>query len=182
MTTPLPLPDLATPAQYAALTNGAVIAPAILRAASAAVRKFCRWHISPEVTETITVSAGEGPTLFLPTLHLVSVASASIYGSPLSVYDWDSAGMVSLPWGGWPQRGRFRGVTLTITHGWDDVPDVVATVCSIAARQALTPTGVLREQAGSVSISPSLVAPNVAGGIVLLQHEKDSLAAYRVSR
>lgn len=178
-----PLPDLISADQYSALTGGQSIAPAILSAASAAVRKFCRWHIAPRITETITVTPNDGPVVFLPTLRLVGVSDVNMCGYHWADadLDWDEAGMLSAPYV-WGQGRRFRGLTVTITHGFDDVDDVLAVVVAVAARQAITPTGVVREQAGSVSIAPSLVAPNVAGGIVLLQHERDALAAYRVGR
>jgi hypothetical protein len=72
-------------------------------------------------------------------------------------------------------------VKLTIEHGFDEVPDVASMIRSIAARASASPTGVVREQAGAVSISMSMVAPGVSGGVVLMDHERRMLDKYRVT-
>ena len=179
MTTPVePLPDLVAPARYADLMGGRQMTPAILAAASAAVRNACGWHIAPVITQTLILDGPGGTALVLPTGHLVDLTAVVVRGvllDPLAV-EWSADGIVR---GNWP--ARFRSIQVTMQHGYDDTPaDLAAIVCSIAARHALTPTGAIREQAGSNSISPSLVAPNVAGGIVVMQHELDALAPFRL--
>lgn len=172
------LPDLVAPERYPSLMGGRQIAPAILSAASAAVRRFCGWHIAPVVTDALVLDGPGGSSLLLPTLELVELVSVAVNGAQLdaAALEWSADGIVR---GNWP--ARFRSVAVTMRHGWEATPaDLEAIVCMVAGRHALTPTGAIREQAGSNSVAPTLVAPNAAGGVVLMQHEQDALAGYQL--
>lgn len=151
-----------------------------LSAAEAAVRAYCGWHISPVIAESVVLDGTGARTLFVKTLRLVSITAATVDGTvvdPLTL-EWSEAGFVRAA-GVWPDK--FRSVSLSITHGFDTVPDVVEIVRAIAARAASAPTGVVREQAGAVSVSLSQVAPGVSGGVVLMDHERRMLDRYRIS-
>lgn len=189
------LPPLADSAKFAAL-GGKVPAgfdiDRLLEAASDRVRRYCGWHIYPQMTETVRVTANGGGRAFLPTLHLVSVTSVTDNGVVLDMttVDWDEAGFlercntsgVGPTWNHFTSRRR--AIVAVITHGFDDgVQDVMDVVVAAAARKAQSPTGAIREQAGAVGVSYSQVAPNVSGGgVALLQHEKDTLSEYRIPR
>jgi hypothetical protein len=150
-----------------------------LAAAEAVVRKYCGWHIAPVIIEDLVLDGSGTSSLFIKSLRLVNVTSAVVDGTVLdtSTLEWSEAGFLRIP-GAWPDK--LRSVRLTIEHGFDEVPDVASVVRSIAARAGASPAGVLREQAGAVSLTMSQVAPGVAGGVVLMDHERRMLDKYRV--
>lgn len=93
-----------------------------LAAASGAIRSVCGWSISQETrTDTVPVVSG---CIFLPTLYLTA-ASVAISGSavdPSSVTVWRN-GVLDVA------RTSGSAATVTYTHGYDPVPDVVKAVC-----------------------------------------------------
>lgn len=150
-----------------------------LLAAEAAVRSYCGWHIAPAVIEDVVLDGTGTRTLFLKTLRLRNVLAAEVSGvvvDPLTL-EWSEAGFLRSP-GIFPDR--LRSVRLTIEHGFDAVPDVAQVIRDISARADSAPGGVVREQAGAVSITNSLTATGVAGGVVLMDHERRMLDKYRL--
>ena len=153
----------------------------LLAAAEAAVRAYCGWHIAPVRTDTVTVDGSGAQVLPLPTMALRNVESVDENGQPVTLADmqWSASGFLHRPVG-W--TSNLRGVEVTFSHGYDDVPlEVQAVVLSVAARAAASPDGITRTQVGSVSVSFSQSATNVAGGVALLDHERDVLDRYRLS-
>lgn len=150
-----------------------------LTAAEAQVRAYCGWHIAPVIPESLVLDGTGTKSLFVRTLRLVSVTAAEVDGVVLDLMklEWSEAGFIRAP-GLWVDK--LRTVKLTITHGFEAVPDVAEIVRSIAARASASPTGVVREQAGAVSVSMSLSAPGVSGGVVLMDHERRMLDRYRL--
>lgn len=150
-----------------------------LAAAEAAVRKYCGWHIAPVISEDLILDGSGTSSLFIKSLHVVDVLAAECDGTVLdpATLEWSEAGFLRIP-GRWPDK--LRSVRLTVQHGFDEVPDVAAVVRSVAARASASPAGVVREQAGAVSLSMSQVAPGVSGGVVLMDHEKRMLDKYRI--
>ena len=150
-----------------------------LEAAEAAVRSYCGWHIAPVVTEDLVLDGSGTSTLFLKTLRLKDVTAAEVSGTVLDVagLEWSEAGYLRTA-GAWPDR--LRSVRVTAVHGFESAPDVAAIVRAIAARASASPMGVVREQAGAVSIGFSLTAPGVSGGVVLMEHERRMLDKYRL--
>ena len=166
-------------------TNGLIAATddrvmPLLEGASAAVRRYCGWHVAPVVTETVTMDGDGGSVLMLPSLRVVSVVSVSVEGRVLDEdeYDWYEKGMVELRGGRWSRR--FRSIVVEMEHGFDAAPDVAQVVQQVVANAISSALGATREQAGQVSISWSLTAPNVAGGISLLDRDLSTLDMYRL--
>lgn len=182
---------LATPEQletYAGLgLLGEPRGDMLLDAASAAVRGYCGWHIAPSLTETLTLDGSGGQVQTLPTLHLTDVTEVLQNGTAvdLATVQWSAAGYLWRPCA-WSTPGcigapLLRGVTVAIVHGYTPVPaELVAVVCSVAARAAVSPTGVVREQTGPFSVTYSQTAPNTAGGVALLPAETAILDRYRI--
>ena len=112
-------------------------------AACAAVRAYCGWHVAPSVTQTITVDGPGGSLLFLPTLHLTDVSSITSDGTAVTDPEWSEAGMVR---GSWTER--FRGVTVTMTHGYTSCPDEIVGVLREAADRGVEGSAV--SQVGQV--------------------------------
>ena len=95
-------------------------------------------------------------------------------------FRWTPKGMVELvdPRTSFPSG--FQRVQVTMTHGFDSAPDVAQVVRQIVANAISSSMGATREQAGQVSVSWSLTAPNVAGGISLLARDLAVLDSYRL--
>jgi hypothetical protein len=150
-----------------------------LAAAEAAVRKYCGWHIAPVITQDLVLDGSGTASLFIKSLRVVDITAAECDGVTLdpATLEWSEAGFVRASCR-WPDK--LRAVKLTVRHGFDEAPDVVAIVRAIAARASASPTGVVREQAGAVSLSMSLTAPGVSGGVVLMDHERRMLDNYRI--
>lgn len=90
------------------------------------IRAYCNWHIAPNVSETITVDGPGCSTLFLPTLHLTELTAVTNDGAPVADPEWSESGMVR----GASWSSRFRGVTVTMTHGYEDWPAELVTTAA----------------------------------------------------
>lgn len=101
------------------------------KAACAAVRAYCRWHVAPSYRETVKVDGSGGDVLFLPTHHLTEIHSISDGGRVVTDPEWSEAGMVRGPW-----STRFRGVVADITHGHPECPVDVLTLLTAVAKRA----------------------------------------------
>lgn len=111
-----------------------------LDAALAAVRRYCGWHIFPEVTETMVLDGPGGDLLQLPTLRLADVHSVrETVGDQWSecAVTWSAAGMLRKRSGRF--TGEFRGVEVSLTHGFAEAPDVVKIVADVAFRELSNP-------------------------------------------
>lgn len=178
MTQPNPLPAFAAATDYTALIGPAPVGvdlDRLLASASKVIRKFCRWHIAPAMDVTMVVDGSGARDLMLPTLALNSIASIVEDGTALVLpeLEWTANGWLRKPAGRWTTK--LQGVTATVNHGFDDVDDLVELTCRIAARSAVTPAGVVREQALTQSVQYA-----TAGGVALMADEKADLALYRL--
>lgn len=193
MTEPFPEPapmglDQITPATLSEYTGGKIKAAdprseLLIRGAVAAIRRYCRWHISPE-REDIVILDGRGGTMQrLPSIHVVDIAEVLDGDSVLVFkqdYRWTQAGLLSRSHGRWSPH--FRDVQVTMVHGFEDVPDLVALVHSVVSRAMASPLGATREQAGAMAVTWATTAPGVAGGLALLANEMSMLSSFRIQR
>lgn len=111
-------------------TDSATLAVA---GASGMIRSHCGWDISQTTVTDAILDGPGGRSLWLPTLKLTAVGSVVVNGDVLTVdtqYDWTSYGKL-IHRGCWPCKPR--SITVTYTHGWATVPDVVKTACLIVA-------------------------------------------------
>lgn len=150
---------------------------AALTAAEAAVRSYCRWHVAPVKTETVTLWGGGDQALLVPSLHVVSVESVTVDGVAVTDFTWREHGI--LHGRGWTGR-----VVVSMTHGFD-VESAAAevlrsTILAVAARAKVSPDGIVRSQVGQVSETYSQTGFNQAGGVSLLDIEKAALDDYRL--
>ena len=112
------------------------VEPVVWAAACEAVRAFCGWHVAPSVSESVTVDGSGGSVQFLPTLHLTALTSISSDGVEVTDPEWSAAGMVR----GACWSRKFRGVTATMTHGYDEPPvEVVAVARNLAESAGVMP-------------------------------------------
>lgn len=172
-------------AEIAKATNGAVPAgdprlPLLISGVWSGIRSYCGWHVSPVITETLTLDGKGGRFLKLPTLRLASVGVLKIDGKPIPAenYGVSKLGLIELYAGEFPRR--YGSIEVTFTHGYETVPDVNQVATQIIVNALASPMGVTREQAGAVSISFATTAPGVSGGVSILERDKEILSRYKL--
>ena len=153
------LPSIITPAQFALLTQGRMSSTteqvqAMLDAVSAAVRGYCRWHVAPALP---CVWVGDAPDgiCHVPAMGVSSVSSVTV-------------------------DGRWGGVTVEFTAGYEDTDDLGGVVAQIAANALAASPGVREEHAGQVGITYNQTANGVSGGVRLLDSDRMLLDRWRV--
>ena len=109
-----------------------------LDAALAAARRYCGWHVTPALSaQTFTVDGPGTLLLALPTLALQEITAISEDGVDLDpeAVEWSQLGLLrknnQLPW-----TDKFRGITVTVDHGYDAAPDFEAVVLTAIDRDA----------------------------------------------
>lgn len=183
----MPYPALLTPAQFSAGTGGKFaendprVQP-LIDGATRAIRRYCGWHIAGEYTETLTLDGPGGSILSMPTLHVKEIVEMTERETVLDVanLEWSVKGMVRRRHGCWTDR--FRGITVELTHGFEDAPDVVQIIQQVVANAIVSPLGATREQAGQLSVQWATTAPGVSGGLSLLERDLATLNLYRIAR
>ena len=181
------IPPFLTPEELSDAIKGTVppsdprIEP-LIAGASRAVRRWCRWHITPVVQQTWTVDTDGSRLISLPTMRLVEVTNVTVSGQVLDLttdLEWSQLGELHrlgpVPW-----PVGYRRVTITGRHGYDDAPDVAQIITQVVANALASPLGATREQAGQTSITWAQTAPGVAGGMSLLERDLAVLATYRL--
>ena len=166
------LPPLAAPPAGVTQGNWA--------AACEAVRNFCRWHIAPSFTETVTMDGPGAPILFLRTRHLTAVESVTEDGAAVAAdhYMWNRAGMVRRTYGCW--SGKFASIQVTITHGLDTCPPEVLQVAYDMAKMGAL-TGATNMQAGPFGITfPTNSAASQAGAVGMSLSQQAVLVRYKL--
>lgn len=145
------------------------------RAAQAAVRSWCRWHIAPAAERTITLDLDGSGVAILPSLHVGGVSSVLVHGQAVAP-SWSENGVLDVP----RVAGR-RALKVTFTGGYSTIPDDVrGVVLSVAARSAQAPDGLTREQVGPFSEQRTVIGGQ-AGGVLLTDGDKEILAPYRLA-
>ena len=154
-------------------------AQSLIDQATALVRSYCGWHVAPVITETLVLDGSGSATQMLPSLRVRGISTVTYDGVPLSPdeYDWSPVGYLTVP-GRCSKRAGALSVTLT--HGFDDAPDLAAVVMAVVSRAQASPNGVVRTQAGPFAETYSQTAFNVAGGVSLVAHEYSILDRYRL--
>lgn len=105
------------------------------QAAGESIREYCGWHIAPSVTETLELDSYGGSVLQLPSLRVVTVSAVTdADDAPIEGYSVSkSTGLLRrdgcLRW----PRG-YGAVKVTLTHGFDGVPDSLNAVLVAMAR------------------------------------------------
>lgn len=147
----MPYASLAAPSDLEGF-EGAPFDARRVSAACADVRGEARWHIAPQVTETLTLSCYGGQFLTLPTRRLVSVTAVRDVTSGSTVLTgWQVIGpdlymsSVGFPVG---------TVEVDLTHGYAKTPDDLLPVIADRARGGRTSNVRQRSEAiGGVSSS-----------------------------
>lgn len=180
-----PLPPILTASEFSTAVDGVIdetdprLTP-LLAGASAAIRRYCGWHITPNIEETFVLDGPNSDLLQVPTLHMTDVLELKLQGTAVDVehLEWSQKGMIRRH--GWPNK--FRSIRAKVMHGFEDAADVKQIVQQIVANAISSPLGATRESAGQVSISWSTTAPGVAGGVSILQRDMAVLDLYRLPK
>lgn len=179
------LPAFATAAELAAATQRSDLDPAAadlaLASASAVIRSWTRQSISRIEDDVVSLRVLADDELVLPQRPVVSVSQVQV--NNLTLVDWVLSGERLLRTGGWrclPGTSSYPSpglVTVTYTHGWDEIPDEVRAVCLDLASMTLTNPGGLREVA--IDDYRRVFAAETLGSGTLSPAHQMMLAPYR---
>lgn len=191
----MPLPALATVADLATLLGRTFTpeqelqAQALLDQASSVVRSYVRQDITrATTTDTFTMRRAD-PVLHrcagavtLPQRPVVDIDSVKVNG--IATTDWWQDGndllLRSAVWDQPPAANRPPQVTVTYTHGWDEVPgDIAAIVLQAANRVIVNPSGIRSETVGGESVTYLIPAVGEYLGVLLSRTEQRVLDRYR---
>lgn len=143
-----------------------------LKAAQAAIRRTCGWHVMPNAALAGTLNTRGGTVIRLPARHVTSIESLTDrQGNPLA-YAYDpETGLVESLSGGFPVG--VAAIHYSIHAGYNEAPDVQQVLISAAKRAGMSPIGLVKSQSTNGS-SASYDA------VSLMQDEKDKLKPYRL--
>lgn len=151
-------------------------------AALGVVRAWCRWHVAPTRTETVTVDGSGGVELVLPSQRVTSVTEIRVDGVVDPSVEWWGMGSLRRA-AGFEDRPRL--VEVDVVHGYDfvDAPELLMAVASIANRivgatgaDGVTP-GVEEKAIGSFRIRWTAQSTSQ---VSLTMSERIALEAYRI--
>lgn len=143
------------------------------------VRNYCGWHIGPPVRETLTLDGNGQNKMALPSNRVSHVHALAFDGVPVTDFRVSSNGWLKLPKGQvFPDEPG--SVTVTLTHGHEDLEVVAKVINSLAARAQMGAGGIIASQrAGTQSVAYGMRGGE-ATGVTLLQQEKEELAPYKL--
>lgn len=171
--------SLVTPEQLAQYEAGDP--QTFLNGVSAAVQRYCGWHIAPAQDDVLTLDSRGGRHLHLPSLKVVTVASVTVCGelTDPSEYSWSESGYIELHCGSFPHRPR--SVVVDLHHGFAEIPaDLMDVIMRVAARAKATPMGATRQAAGGVSFDFGRTSSGLAAGTALMADDYAILDLYKV--
>jgi hypothetical protein len=180
------IPPILTTADFATLTGNRFSSSAervqlAIDGVTAAARNWCGWHIAPSLA-CGWIGDGAWDQVVLPCMAVSSVASVTVAGQVVdaSMYEWRSSGLVRFPRLVLPDV--WRSVDIAFTAGYGQASDIANVICQIVANDLVAAPGISSEQAGQVRATYNQTASGVAGGITLLERDKELLAPYRLPR
>lgn len=189
------LPPLATVADLATLLGRSFTpeqelqAQALLDQASSVVRSYVRQDITRSTsTDTFTMRRADAVlhrcagVVTLPQRPVVDIDTVLIDGT--ATQDWWQDGndllLRSWTWDRPPTAHRPPQVTVTYTHGFDEVPgDIKAIVLQAANRVIVNPSGIRSETVGGESVTYLIPAVGEYLGVLLSRTEQKVLDRYR---
>jgi hypothetical protein len=183
-------PPFATVAQYEAMTGQTPAPPNtedMLAAASAAIRRYCGWHIAPVVDEVLTVDGVGGRSQPLPTMRLLKVnqiTEKTDYSSTVITtgdqIEFSVNGYLRKRTGCW--TNWLQGVAADIQHGHAllDVADLTQLVLNMTARSLSNPYGYNQQAVGGVSVGLAATSSGNPGGLALFDDQLAALNLYRL--
>jgi hypothetical protein len=164
-------------------------AQALIEQASAVVRAYLRQDIT-RATSTVElpmrradpVPSRYGGVISLPQRPVEDVTAVSINGTATSDWWLDGSEILvrSWTWAHPPAAHQAPRVTVTYTHGYEEVPgDITAIVLQAANRAIVNPAQVRSETVGGESVTYLMPNGGEALGVLLSGLEKKALTRYR---
>lgn len=143
-----------------------------LRAAQAAIRRECGWHVMPNMALSGVINSRGGTVIRLPARHVTSIESLTDRDGNKLAYAYDpDTGLVESLSGGFPVG--VAAIRYEIHAGYDDAPDVQQVLISAAKRAGMSPLGLITSQSTNGSSASFDV-------VSLMQEEKNKLKPYRL--
>ena len=143
-----------------------------LKAAQAAIRRTCGWHITPNAALSGVINSRGGTVIRLPARHVTSIESLTDRDGNKLAYAYDpETGLVESLSGGFPVG--VAAIRYEIHAGYNDAPDVQQVLISAAKRAGMSPLGLVTSQSTNGSSASFDV-------VSLMQAEKDKLKPYRL--
>lgn len=153
-----------------------------IRAAQAAVRRYCGWHVAPSAEVSGALGMTGARIVQLPARHITEVKSLAWSwrcGEPDAVVDTER-GLVEFRG---PVPSGIAALEYDIVCGWDpeDVPDVRTVIMQAARRAQAGGSGMVRAQ--TVNGASVTYATDTGGlpAVRLLKSEMAILDPYRVT-
>mgnify|MGYP006972498552 FL=1 len=142
-----------------------------LRAAQAAIRRECGWHVMPNAALSGVVNSRGGSVIRLPARHVTSVESLTDRDGNKLAYAYDpETGLVESLDGGFP--AGIAAIRYEIHAGYDDAPDVQQVLVNAAKRAGMSAGLVTSQSTNGSSASYDVVT--------LMQDEKAKLKPYKL--
>lgn len=143
-----------------------------LKAAQAAIRRECGWHVMPNAALSGVINSRGGAVIRLPARHVTSIESLTDRDGNKLAYAYDpETGLVESLSGGFPVG--VAAIRYEIHAGYNDAPDVQQVLISAAKRAGMSPLGLVTSQSTNGSSASFDV-------VSLMQAEKDKLKPYRL--
>lgn len=143
-----------------------------LKAAQAAIRRECGWHVMPNTALSGVINTRGGSVIRLPARHVTSIESLTDRDGNKLAYAYDpETGLVESLSGGFP--AGIAAIHYEIHAGYDDAPDVQQVLINAAKRAGMSPVGLVTSQSTNGSSASFDV-------VSLMQAEKDKLKPYRL--
>lgn len=143
-----------------------------LKAAQAAIRRECGWHVMPNVALSGVINSCGGTVIRLPARHVTSIESLTDRDGNKLAYAYDpETGLVESLSGGFP--AGIAAIRYEIHAGYNEAPDVQQVLISAAKRAGMSPIGLVTSQSTNGSSASFDV-------VSLMQEERDKLKPYRL--
>lgn len=143
-----------------------------LKAAQAAIRRECGWHVMPNTALSGVINTRGGSVIRLPARHVTSIESLTDRDGNKLAYAYDpETGLVESLSGGFP--AGIAAIHYEIHAGYDDAPDVQSVLVNAAKRAGMSPVGLVTSQSTNGSSASFDV-------VSLMQAEKDKLRPYKL--
>lgn len=143
-----------------------------IKAAQAAIRRECGWHVMPNVALSGVINSRGGMVIRLPARHVTSIESLTDRDGNKLAYAYDpETGLVESLSGGFPVG--IAAIRYEIHAGYNEAPDVQQVLISAAKRAGMSPIGLVTSQSTNGSSASFDV-------VSLMQEEKDKLKPYRL--
>lgn len=144
-----------------------------LKAAQAAIRRTCGWHITPNIELSGVVNSRGGKVIRLPARHVTSVDELTDSAGNRLNYAYDPVtGLVECTAGAFPVGVAAIRYHIHAGYAPDEVPDVMGVLVNAAKRASMAAPGIIQSQ----SVNGSSVTYNVT----LMADELAKLDPYRL--